>query len=138
MRKETLRIIDANFNRSREGLRVCEDVARFALNSASLSRALKGARHSVTRAIKESGMERSTLFGARDSRRDVGRASQHKSEMAREDFADIFAANIERVKESLRVLEEVFKLIDKKVSHRFSRIRFQVYDIEKRSVKGLR
>ena len=41
------RIIDANLNRSREGLRVCEEVARFHLSSPQLTRELKSVRHAV-------------------------------------------------------------------------------------------
>ena len=31
MKQDLLRIIDANLNRSREGLRVCEEISRFVL-----------------------------------------------------------------------------------------------------------
>ena len=39
--KQILRIIDANLNRTAEGLRVLEDIARFVLDDAALSRQLK-------------------------------------------------------------------------------------------------
>ena len=47
MRPGLLRILDANSNRSREGLRVCEEVARFVLNSHPLTKDLKRLRHAI-------------------------------------------------------------------------------------------
>jgi len=46
-------------------------------------------------------------------------------------------ANTQRGKESLRVLEEVLKLFDQKLSQKFKRFRFKLYEIEKTAVKGL-
>ncbi len=129
---KTQRVIDANFNRAREGLRVCEDIARFLMDSPSLTRRFKAARHGISGIV--GGLERSTyleLTGFRDSINDVGRASGKKSEMRRRSISDIFIANIERSKESVRVLEEFFKLIDAKKAAALSRIRFSLYDIER-------
>ncbi len=129
-RKDALRILDANFNRSREGLRVCEEIARFVLNEEALTKRLKAARHAVSKALKEFPVPFKELVGARDSRGDVGRG-ESGLEKKRTGTADLFSANIERVKESLRVLEETVKLIDENFSGRFKRIRFNVYSIEK-------
>lgn len=137
MRKEILRIIDANLNRSREGLRVCEDITRFILNSEPLSRELKSVRHSVLQIVKNSPACVKLLSESRDSEADVLRCSKVRSEMARKNSLDIFIANIERVKESIRVLEEFFKLIDRKGAIAFSSLRFKAYDIEKQAVKKL-
>lgn len=136
MDKDVLRLIDANFNRAREGLRVCEDIARFLLDSGPLTKQLKSVRHGIAGIISDfTKFNFVRLSDFRDSINDVGKASRRRSEMTRRDCRDIFIANIERVKESLRVLEEFFKLIDKNASARLSRLRFRVYDIEKRSVK---
>ena len=137
MKKEIFRIIDANLNRSREGLRVCEEITRFALNSPSLTKELKSVRHTISNLAKPYLLKSEGAVVSRDSEGDVGRASRSKSEMRRFSTADIFSANIERVKESLRVLEEFFKLIDKKSSHRFTRLRFRVYEIERKAVKQI-
>jgi len=141
MNKDLLRLIDASFNRSREGLRVCEDIARFLLDSGPLTRQFKDIRHSVTAIVggmpgKAAG-KAVRLSDFRDVIRDVGRCSKKKSEMTRIDCRDIFAANTERVKESLRVLEEFFKLIDRDRSKALSRLRFRMYDIEKGSAKKI-
>ena len=137
IKKDIFRIVDANFNRSREGLRVCEDISRFALNSPAITADLKSVRHGVSSLIKKSGISRAVLSEARDSDKDIGRCSKTPSEMKRSDLYDIFAANIERVKESLRVLEEVSKLIDRRISAKFSELRFRTYEIEKRAVKRI-
>ena len=134
-RKEVYRIIDANFNRSREGLRVCEEVARFIWNSPRLTKDLKAVRHSISAILKDMPAATKILNSSRDSVRDVGRCGCSKSEMSRLTDSDIFGANIQRVKESLRVLEEFFKLIDKKKSAVFTVLRFKVYEIEKKALK---
>jgi len=134
MTPEVLRVIDANFNRAREGLRVCEDVTRFILNAQDISRELKSIRHAISRMTKTELARPITLCGARDAKNDVGRALKAHRQMRRSDYADIFAANIERVKESLRVLEEFFALTDARASRTFSRLRYKTYDVEKRAL----
>ncbi len=137
MKYEIYRIIDANLNRSREGLRVCEDITRFVLNSKPLTEELKSARHHISAITKSSSPKLKKLSESRNSEGDILRRSRFASEMKRRALADIFAANIERVKESLRVLEEIFKLIDYKSSSKFCGLRFKVYAIEKRAMKRL-
>jgi thiamine-phosphate pyrophosphorylase len=131
--KDVLRLIDANLNRSREGLRVCEDICRFIFNSPGLTKDLKTARHDVTALAKHLNGSTGLLLKNRNTEEDVGRDSFSATEMKRSGACDIFSANIERVKESLRVLEEFSKLIDTKISVKFSRLRFKVYDIEKKA-----
>ena len=133
--KEALRVIDANFNRSREGLRVCEEVARFIWNSRILTKELKSVRHSISNVLKASPATVKVLNGTRDSEHDVGRRVKSGSETGRLTYEDIFSANIQRVKESLRVLEEFFKMIDPGDSARFADLRFKVYEIEKKALK---
>jgi hypothetical protein len=137
MKREIWRIIDANFNRSREGLRVCEEVTRLVWNSPALTRELKSVRHGITDILKSDRAAFKILFKARDVRSDVGRKERQKSEMRRLDYSDIFSANIERAKESLRVLEEFFKLINKDDSAKFTKLRFKVYEIEKKALSHL-
>ena len=138
LKKDVFRIIDANFNRSREGLRVCEEVTRFMWNSPSLTKELKSVRHGITNILKSAPRTAKLSNENRETKSDVGRLERSKSEMRRLDYKDIYSANIERVKESLRVLEEFFKLVDKKASSRFTQLRFKVYDIEKKSQSRLR
>lgn len=128
-----LRIIDANLNRSREGLRVCEDIARFLLDDAKSASKFKAIRQGIFSAIKNSNIHYAELLKERNSVRDVGIATTRR-EAARRNWQSVFLANIERVKESTRVLEEIFKLINKRIALRFKNIRFSVYDIEKKII----
>jgi len=138
LKKNVLRIIDANFNRSREGLRVCEEVTRFIWKSVSLTEDLKAARHSITDILKNSPAASKVLLETRDVISDVGRKERTRSEMRRLGYGDIFSANIERAKESIRVLEEFFKLIDNNDSAKFTKLRFKVYEIEKKALSHLK
>jgi len=137
MQPEIFRILDANLNRSQEGLRVCEEVARFMLNSPTLTKELKDVRHGIAAIVKGMGPLRAKALRARDSKRDVGRSDVVLGEMPRSDARDVFLANIQRVKESMRALEEFFKLTDKKSSTRVCALRFKVYDIEKKAFKKI-
>lgn len=136
-RNKIFRIIDANLNRSREGLRVCEDIARFALGSEAETKLLKSVRHNISSIAKRFESELGLLIDYRDPKEDVGRSSRIKVGMTRKSLRDIFAANMERAKESIRVLEEFFKLIDPSVSSRLSRLRFKTYDIEKKIIRKI-
>ena len=73
------------------------------------------------------------MVNARQSATDVGRATS-ATEAVRSDIKDIFFANMQRSKESVRVLEEFLKLIDTQLSDRFKRIRFDLYETEKKAL----
>ena len=124
------RIIDANFNRAYEGLRVCEEIARFILNSRVFTSVLKNARHQVS-LIARSRKAFSGIIRQRESLQDPGKEI-YGSELGRKDYRDIFFANMQRVKESVRVLEEFSKLKDIASAVRFKRIRYSIYEIEKK------
>jgi len=121
---ELFRVIDANINRLKEGIRVVEDIMRYRDNNKHLSLKLKELRHFSTLNIT------SQLLQNRDSINDVLRPSQ-KSELNRTSIGDIITANFKRAQESSRVLEELFKLHDLKESEKFKHIRYELYDLEK-------
>jgi len=125
------RIIDANINRLKEGLRVCEEITRFILNNRSLTLELKKIRHEID-SLSSSLVPRSLLLKERSAREDVGRLLRG-NELKRDSLKDIFFANIQRSKESIRVLEEFSKLININSALKFKRIRYKVYEIEKKS-----
>jgi len=132
MEQGLLQIIDANLNRTREGLRVCEDIARFAVTDRSIAKSLKSIRHGVTRAAldsKKTHLKRLVL--ARNVEKDVLRHVDFKTQKKRI-IPDMFMSNIERVKESLRVLEECSRILDENVSRKYRRLRFNAYNIEKK------
>ncbi len=129
MPRQTLRIIDANCNRIGEGLRFLEDVARFVLGDASLSKKLRAIRHNVITNVSQLGVK---LISARDSKSDVG--ANAASLGKQQGLSSLVTANARRVEEGLRVLEELAKLSDINQvidSSRFQRARFDLYTIEK-------
>lgn len=121
-------LLDANFNRVREALRVCEDLERFSRRSRTSSARLRALRHAVTDVLRE--LPREALLDGRDVEKDAGRAP-HRFEKTRKDEDDVYFANLQRAKESLRVLEEVLKLTAPRLSVRIKKLRFDVYAYEK-------
>ena len=123
MNNNTYRIIDANLNRLREGIRVVEDVFRYIYNDKELSTKLKNLRH-LSRV--ENFYE---ILASRDVQNDVLRQSI-KSEQNRDDLYSILIANFKRAQESARVLEELLKLYSIKDSENFKYIRYELYNLE--------
>ena len=126
------RIIDANFNRAKEGLRVCEDICRFKLNHKILTNKIKRLRHSLTDCVLKLPIKQ--IVSARAIEEDVGKNSI-PSELKRRNLEDIFYANTQRIKESMRVLEECAKLINGDLARQLKRLRYQMYALEKRIVE---
>ena len=125
-----LRILDANFNRTGEGLRVLEDISRLVLNDADLSERLKALRHELQprdRSLQEK------LMTARRAEEDVGAFIEEQGEGDREDLAGIVRANSRRVQQSLRVIEEALKLPGQDFGLNWEtakRARFSLYEVE--------
>jgi len=126
------RVMDANFNRAKEGLRVCEDVCRFVLDAKSPTRGYKSVRHQLTEMI--ASLKILEVIRSRNIEEDVGRGST-SFEFKRKSPMDIFYANSQRVKESMRVLEEFAKLHDKKLAEGLKRLRYKVYALEKNVIE---
>ena len=129
------RIIDANLNRVKEGLRVCEEITRFILDNHKFTAQFKEAPHKIDR-LGSKIYSPANLLLQRRAQADVGRLNC-RGETKRGNCKDIFWANIQRVKESLRVLEEFSKLIDVRVALSFKQLRYVVYEIEKESFKKI-
>ncbi len=128
------RIMDANLNRVKEGLRVCEDLCRYNWDQKTLTRAFKDLRHDLTAAISKLDMHK--VLEARHIQADVGCATS-VSESRRKDMDSVFWANCQRVKESLRVLEEVTKLLDAEISIKLKALRYKVYALEQKVIGRL-
>ncbi len=124
------RILDANANRAREGLRVVEEYLRLVCDSADYSARLKKLRHGITDAVASMGMGGEQL-AARESDSDVGATAPEGSEGNRRDLGHIVTANLRRAQEALRVLEEYSKLLSPGACAEFKRMRFETYTIEK-------
>lgn len=125
--RRIFRIVDANLNRSREGLRVIEDIARFYLNHAGLARSLKLLRHQLSLAVKQNRR----LLVSRKAAEDVGR-KYSSLEKKRKNIRGLLVANFRRVEESLRVLEEVAKIALPPKAGIFKRLRFRMYSLEQK------
>jgi thiamine-phosphate pyrophosphorylase len=129
-------MIDANLNRSSEGLRVLEDVARFLLNDVELSQRLKTLRHDLARDTKSL---RVGLLSHRNAEHDVGRLRSKNRKPTTETTSpqgllDVVTANAKRVEESLRVIEELAKLPEMNSlldSAGFEKTRFALYTLER-------
>jgi thiamine-phosphate pyrophosphorylase len=129
MQKAIYRIIDANFNRAREALRVIEEFCRFSLASSPLSAAAKALRHELSAAI--SRLDNASLLACRDSQADVGRGMTTGSDMARQDIYDCFTAAAKRLSEALRALSEAAKTFDPVLAETLEALRFRGYTLEK-------
>jgi len=132
-------MIDANLNRSSEGLRVLEDVARFFLNNAELSQRLRTLRHDLARETKSLSVG---LLSQRDSEHDVGHPHPippkerelNMKTTSPQGLLDLVTANAKRVEESLRVVEELAKLPELSAmlnSASFEQTRFALYTLER-------
>jgi thiamine-phosphate pyrophosphorylase len=129
------RIIDANVNRAKEGLRVCEEIVRFILEDRGLTSQFKRARHTIDSLVGDLALK-TALLEKRDVTTDVGR-NIHAHEMNRKDIRDVFLANLQRAKESIRVLEEFSKLKNTRVALGFKKIRYGVYSLEQKTIKKI-
>ncbi len=129
------RVIDANANRVREGLRVVEDISRFILEDEELTTAWKKARHKTTSILN--GLPGTGLLEERNSDSDIGKKTPGPEETKRESFCKIAITNARRAEEGLRVLEEFSKLKSTKAGEEFKKLRFVVYTLEKRTIELL-
>lgn len=117
------RLIDANLNRLREGIRTLEDIERYIYENKALAKKLKNLRHQVR-------FEDKKLLAYRDIAGDILKQTT-PSEAKRTSIEELLRANMKRAQEAARVLEEAFKLIDTLTAQQFKQIRYELYDIEK-------
>lgn len=134
MQKNVYRLIDANLNRLKEGLRVVEDIVRFVYGDASLTASLKEIRHDCSRVMVNFPVPYRKMVATRESNHDVGKRSQI-TDQKRPEWQDLLTRNLKRAEESLRVLEEVSKMVAPTQSPRFQSLRFKVYGLEKKVLK---
>lgn len=129
------RILDANLNRAREGLRVLEDFARFLTDDHDVSLSLKSMRHNLVAAEKQlfadAGIGMVDRLQFRDTEGDVGTSQMTDGEQQRTSLDEVVIANIRRVEESLRSLEEFGKLVSAPFSAAMKSLRYSAYTMEK-------
>ena len=129
------RVIDANANRAREGLRVVEEISRFVLENEELTSEWKKARHRIT--VILSKLPVNTLLKERNSDSDVGKKTYPREEGERANYREIALVNARRAEEGIRVLEEFSKLAASEMGEQFKKLRFEIYSLEKKTLSLL-
>ncbi|MFA5292375.1 MAG: thiamine phosphate synthase [Phycisphaerae bacterium] len=129
MNRTIYRVIDANFNRGREGLRIAEEFCRFALDNESLAGRCKQIRHQLSSAIGK--LDTQKLIGARDTENDVGCGMEVAGQMKRDSLEDCVTAGFARTTEALRAIAEATATVDSKFSGEFEKLRYDCYILEK-------
>jgi thiamine-phosphate pyrophosphorylase len=123
------RLLDATANRAREGLRVAEDYCRFVLDDGLLCGELKALRHDLTAAL--SSLPSGALLQSRDTPGDVGTDLSTAAEGERASPAAVVQANLKRLQEALRSLEEYGKLHGPDFGRSLEALRYRSYTLEK-------
>lgn len=123
-----LRVIDANYNRANEGLRVAEEIARLVLDDFKIALELKELRHNLNDIFRQY-FDFLSVIKARDIEEDV-LAKNNKDLRVKLDFLALARSNFNRIKEALRVLEE-FSLGNGLL---FQKLRYRIYALEKKLV----
>lgn len=118
------RILDANLDRAREGLRIIEEWCRFGLNNTQLAKECKHLRQEV------GSWHTPELRTARDTLGDPGTDLTHPQEEQRTSITSLLQANFCRVQEALRVIEEYGKLYHLNLGTASKQMRYRVYTLE--------
>ena len=118
------RLLDANLDRAREGLRVVEDWCRFGLDRADLVESLKHWRQQLGQCHADHYKQ------ARSTATDTAAGMAHPAQQERSQPQQVVAANCGRVQEALRVLEEFGRDRDPQLAATAAAIRYGLYDLE--------
>jgi len=129
MERAAYRIIDANFNRAREALRVMEEYCRFALNCELFNSRTKQMRHELCRLVDT--LDSGRMIATRDTLEDVGVGQQVKGQLKRTSLKDTFTAAAKRFTEALRALAEVIQPKYPEVYAELEKLRYAAYTLEK-------
>lgn len=133
--REVYRILDANFNRAREALRVAEDCGRFALNDPAITATAKSLRSDLAEVLQ--AMPAEEFLTSRDTPGDIGTEITSPTEQRRNDLADVVTAACKRLTEALRTIEEYGKFVAPEKVIEIERMRYNGYTLEKRIVSRL-
>lgn len=124
MKSALYRILDANLDRAREGLRIIEEWYRFGLNSPQQVEELKHLRQELAT------WHTPEIRAARDTPGDPGTDLTHPQEGQRTSVQQVLQANLCRVEEALRVLEEYGKIYHPDLGAAAKQMRYRVYALE--------
>lgn len=126
---DAARVMDANFNRAREAARALEDYCRFIRNDRFLTEQLKELRHTLAQLYSQ--LPPNLLLSGRETLQDVGTSISASGEYVRSTTLHVAMANLKRLQESLRTLEEFGKLFAENVGRDFESLRYRTYTLEK-------
>lgn len=126
------RALDAAANRAAEALRVVEDAVRFALDDRELTRIAKELRHDLAAVLAAEPL--CHRFRSRDVAGDVGAGRKAAAALGRTSVVDLLAANSARAAQALRSLEEAAAVVAPAAATAFERLRYRVYDLERRGL----
>ena len=125
-RSSLYRILDANLDRAREGIRIVEEWCRFGLDDARLTDECKHLRQQLAH------WHTAELRAERDTASDAGTSLTHPQEAERHSIEQVVQVNLCRVQEALRVLEEYGKVYSPEMGATFKQMRYRVYQLESR------
>jgi len=133
--REIYRILDANFNRAREALRVAEDCGRFAMNDPAVTAMAKNLRSELREVL--AAMPADEFVVSRDTAGDIGTDITSPTELDRSNLKDVAMAACRRLTESLRTIEEYAKFVTPAKVLQIERMRYDCYTLEQRLVGRL-
>jgi thiamine-phosphate pyrophosphorylase len=113
---------------------VIEDYTRFTLDDAFLSNELKHLRHDLTQIL--TCLPSSHLLAARDTLQDVGTSLTTAAEQQRHSLTAVVQANLKRLQEALRSLEEFSKLHRADLGRELENLRYRSYTLERAILQG--
>jgi len=125
-KKKIFRVLDANFNRAREGMRVVEDIMRYYYQNESIYKKIKKLRHRLSSVMLKFYNE---MIKERDILKDPGFKLKERGK--RKNVVEILKFNFLRIEEALRVIEEFSKMEKENFSEQIKKIRYRIYEIEK-------
>ena len=128
--KRVARLIDANLDRAREGLRVIEDWCRFGLDRQDLVIPLKDWRQQLGQ------LHADCYRQARSTATDPAAGLSHAAQQSRTDSTQVLKANASRVQEALRVIEEFARTGDAELARTAASVRYALYDHEVRILEA--
>ena len=131
------RILDANANRAREGLRTAEDYARFILNDLNFAENLRIVRQGLTTVLLSIPQLSIALVDSRNVVSDPLQPANWTDEVRSAKFetpVETAQRGLKRAQEALRVLEEYLRTSHPQSATEFSKFRYSAYELEQRLI----
>lgn len=131
------RILDANANRAREGLRTAEDYARFILNDFNFAENLRSVRQGLTTVMLSIPQLSTALIESRNVVLDPLQPANWTDEVRStkpETTVETAQRGLKRAQEAFRVLEEYLRAAHPQPAAEFSKFRYSAYELEQRLI----